>query len=82
MDVLDSQIIKRLEEKIKIRSLLRLKDKVKKILIEKYFKSHHFAPIFQYRAKNSIRAKTTRKLFNLLKVYHGHEDAKSLALRL
>lgn len=81
MDVLDSQIIKKLEEKIKVRSLLRLKDKVKKILIEKYFKSHHFAPIFQHRAKNSIRAKATRKLFNLLNA-HGHEDAKSLALRL
>lgn len=82
MEVIDSQILKRLEEKIKIRSLNRLKDKVKKLLLDKYFKSQHFAPIFQYRARDTIRARAIRKLFTLLKQRHHQEEAKKLALRL
>jgi hypothetical protein len=62
-------LIPTLETKLRTRSLLKFKERVKKILVERYFCLSRQQPTLHTISQTSLRGKAIRRIFGLLKAH-------------
>jgi hypothetical protein len=81
IDILQLNILRKLDKIFCARSLFKLKDRIKKALLDRYFRENYSNHAYRHRDKQSIRGKVGRRLFTFLKKGNHHPTlSKKVAL--